>query len=161
MLRIYLASVEQAWTYLHHWYKATPRLQRDYWLSRVLVTSEMDNRGLPASGLESVEQAGPFPLPPLMIPRGGGAEGGIRRCCCCWSCCPPRCPCPCLFPPPSPFPQLTVACCNQMDGLAVILQVLNSRFFYFRHRATRITKNLHLILLRKKRTFLVIYPWLV
>lgn len=114
----------------------------------------MDNRGLPASGLESVEQAGPFPLPPLMIPRGGGAEGGIRRCCCCWSCCPPRCPCPCLFPPPSPFPQLTVACCNQMDGLAVILQVLNSRFFYFRHRATRITKNLHLILLRKCENFL-------
>lgn len=131
MLRVYLASVEQSWTYLHHWYKATPRLQRDYWLSRVLVTSEMDNRGLPASGLESVEQVGPL-LPLIPLRGGGGAEGGIRRCCCCWCCCPPRCPCPCLFPPPSPFPQLTVACCNQMDGLTVILHVLNVRFSDFR-----------------------------
>jgi len=93
----------------------------------VLVTSEMDSRGLPASGLESVGQLGPFPPPPLLtIPlRDGGAEGGTRRCCCCWCCCPPRCPCPCLPPPPSPFPQLMVACCNQMDGLSVILRVLN------------------------------------
>lgn len=123
--------------YLYHRHRATSRLRRDYWLSRVLVTSEMDNRGLPASGLESAGQLGPLPppppplplpLPPMIPPRdggggGGGAEGGTRRCCCWCCCCPPRCPCPCpcLLPPPSPFPQLTVACCNQMDGLPVIL----------------------------------------
>lgn len=77
----------------------------------MLVTSEMDSKGLPASGFESVGQLGPFP--PLMIPPradavGGGAEDGTRRCCC-WCCCPGRCPC--LLP--SPFPQLTGACCNR------------------------------------------------
>lgn len=83
-------------------------------MSRVLVTSEMDSKGLPVSGLESEGQLGPFP--PLMIPPrvgaeggGGGAEGGTRRCCC-WCCCPARCPCRLLSPL---FPQLTGACCNR------------------------------------------------
>lgn len=123
---IYISqTIQREKAYLCRWYEATLKLQRDYWLSRVLVTSEMDNRGLPASGFESAGQLGPFPpLPLLMIPRdGGGAEGGTRRCCC-WCCCPLRCPWPCLLPPPSPFPQLTAACCNQMDGLPVILRVL-------------------------------------
>lgn len=80
-------------------------------MSRVLVTSEMDSKGLPVSGLESEGQLAPFP--PLMIPPrvgaeggGGGAEGGTRRCCC-WCCCPARCPCRPLSPL---FPQLTGAC---------------------------------------------------
>lgn len=87
------------------------RSRRDYWLSRVLVTSEMDNKGLPASGLESEGQLGPFPplmMPPRVGAEGGGAVDGTRRCCC-WCCCPVRCPC--RFP--SPFPQLTGVCCNR------------------------------------------------
>lgn len=101
-------------SYLDHWNGAMPRWRGGYWLSRVLVTSEMDSKGLPVSGLESEGQLGPFP--PLMIPPrvgaeggGGGAEGGTRRCCC-WCCCPARCPCRLLSPL---FPQLTGACCNR------------------------------------------------
>lgn len=100
--------------YLDHWNGAMPRWRGGYWLSRVLVTSEMDSKGLPVSGLESEGQLAPFP--PLMIPPrvgaeggGGGAEGGTRRCCC-WCCCPARCPCRPLSPL---FPQLTGACCNR------------------------------------------------
>lgn len=109
--------------YLDHWNRATPRWRRDYWLSRVLVTSEMDNKGLPASGLESEGQLDPFP--PLMIPpradvESDGAEDGTRRCCC-WCCCPGRCPCRFL----SPFPQLTAVCCNRKSVFPRYLQPLS------------------------------------
>lgn len=123
-------------SYLDHWNGAMPRWRGGYWLSRVLVTSEMDSKGLPVSGLESEGQLGPFP--PLMIPprvgaEGGGAEGGTRRCCC-WCCCPARCPCRLLSPL---FPQLTGACCNAFP-----------RYFdhpYFQPLAFHLTRHVYFI----------------
>lgn len=125
-------------SYLDHWNGATPRWRGGYWLSRVLVTSEMDSKGLPVSGLESGGQLGPFP--PLMIPprvgaEGGGAEGGTRRCCC-WCCCPARCPCRLLSPL---FPQLTGACCNRNRAFP--------RYFdhpYFQPLAFHLTRHVYI-----------------
>ena len=102
----------------------------NYWLSRVLVTSEMDSKGLPASGFESVWQPDPS-LIPTTPPRDDALDSTRRCCCCCWwlwsswwwwwRCCCCWCPfpwvwicsCPCLSPSLHPFPLLMVTCCNQ------------------------------------------------